>query len=263
VSTQGETTTFPDSGREGSGTFFWSRAWLFVLSAGLAAGLASWLAGEAVLGWYAGPEMLQAMAPEERLAAVAAKQAAETKNVALALSLFGGTLGLGLGAAGGLIRRSVATAWRVGGIGLVGGTVAGALVTVLLMPIFFHVFSQNPLSQDLTIPILLHAGLWLPLGTVAGLAFGVGLGPGPGGRPIVVLTLLGGLVGAVVGAAVYEIVGALAFPLALTTHPLSLTWGSRLFARLLIALSIAAGAVAFGASHRVNARDSVAVGAVA
>src|SRR5271157_5724169 len=82
-----------------------SRVWLCALSAGLVCGLACWAAGEAMRGWFVGPNLLRLMGDEERLAAVASRNLAETQNVALAMGLLGGILGLGLGLAGAMARR--------------------------------------------------------------------------------------------------------------------------------------------------------------
>ena len=67
--------------------------------------------------------------------------------------------------------------------------------------------------------------------------------------------LFGGLLGAAVGAVAFEVVGALAFPLALTTRPIPVTWGSRLVAHLLVAVCAAAGA-AVAARERASETSS-------
>jgi hypothetical protein len=43
---------------------------------------------------------------------------------------------------------------------------------------------------------------------------------------------------------VHEFVGALAFPLALTTRPIAITWDSRLLSHLVVAIGAAVGAAA-------------------
>jgi len=53
--------------------------------------------------------------------------------------------------------------------------------------------------------------------------------------------VLGGLVGGLLGAVVYEMLGAFAFPMAATTKPISETWGTRLIARLSVAILAAVG----------------------
>ena len=60
--------------------------------------------------------------------------------------------------------------------------------------------------------------------------------------------ILGGLVGGLLGAVVYEMIGAFVFPMDKTTQPISETWGTRLIARLAVAIFAAAGA-AWGASE--------------
>src|SRR5205823_9248791 len=99
-----------------------------------------------------------------------------------------------------------------------------------------------PLSRNsLGIPLLIHIGLWSPLGAAGGWAFGRGLGQ----DQIIPKALLGGFVGAVAGSILSDLVGALVFPLAMTARPISATWGSRLMARLLVTGLAAIGAAAF------------------
>lgn len=215
-----------------------NRVWLCALSASLMCGLACWVAGETVRGWFVGPNLLRLMSDEERLGAMASRNLAETKNVALAMGLFGGILGLGLGLAGAIARRSARVVMIPAITGFTAGTVAGVVAAFAAMPVFFRAYNQNPLSTGLAVPMLVHVLLWAPLGSVAGLAFGLGLGD----RSLPFRTMWGGLIGAILGAMVYEIVGALALPLALTSQPISLTWGSRLLARLLVSLLVASGA---------------------
>jgi hypothetical protein len=98
---------------------------------------------------------------------------------------------------------------------------------------FRHVDDE---SSDLVLPLLIHGGLWTSIGAAAGLAFGVGLG----GRGRIARMLLGGVLGAIAGTMVYDVAGALIFPLAQTGRPLSATWGSRLFAHVAVAFLVAA-----------------------
>jgi hypothetical protein len=79
----------------------------------------------------------------------------------------------------------------------------------------------------------MHEILWGPLGAIAGLAFGIGLGPGYRLR-----SLLYALVGACMGTALYEVIGAALDPLALTSDPVSKTLRTRLLARMLVALAV-------------------------
>ncbi len=92
--------------------------------------------------------------------------------------------------------------------------------------------------MDITVPLLIHAAIWASAGAAAGLAFG--LGARERGRRLL-QAALGGLFGAIVGAAVYELVGAVAFPLDKTVEPISLTWASRLLAHSAACLFAAIG----------------------
>ena len=64
---------------------------------------------------------------------------------------------------------------------------------------------------------------------------------------------LAGLVGAFVGAGIYELIGALALPMAESTLFVATTWPSRLLARLVVTI-LAASAVAWAADPRPAAR---------
>jgi hypothetical protein len=234
-----------DSGSPGPGRVCSAWVWLLVLSAGLISGLGSWLLGEATWDWFPVTRMLGPGPPsvEEQRAAQADYESAQTKAVALALGWLGGALGLTLGLAGGLARGSVRGGAAMGLVGLAMGAGAGIVAAFALMPPYFLFLNQYPLARDLLIiPLLIHIGLWSPLGAAGGLAFGLGLGR----RRLIPRALLGGCLGAVLGSVIYEVVGAVVFPLAMTTRPLSVTSGSRLLARLLIALLAAMGAAAFG-----------------
>jgi hypothetical protein len=179
---------------------------------------------------------------------------ADTQNAALAFGLVGAILGLGLGIAGGLAsgpirigRRAIAAL-----TGLAVGGAVGVGASLVLVPIFNQARMANPLSLDLTIPMLVHAGIWAAVGAGGGLAFGLGLG---GDRRRIARATIGGLVGGVIAAVAYEMIGALAFPLADTPRPLSLTWGTRLLARLLVTTLAAAGAAAL-VTHESSRRPA-------
>ena len=103
-------------------------------------------------------------------------------------------------------------------------------MTHLLLPIYFR--SYDPDDEDLILAFLVQGGIGAVIGAVAGGAFGLGLG----GRRHALGPLLGGLLGAIAGVLIYEVVGLVAFPLDETTRPLSATWGTRLLARLAVAI---------------------------
>jgi hypothetical protein len=154
----------------------------------------------------------------------------------LCFGMLGAALGLGLGLAGGLARRSAGAALGAGGLGLALAAAAGACAAAGLVP--YYLAHVNRDADDLLLPLLIHAGCWAPIGAAAGLAYGVGMRGVRGA----LAALLCGLLGALIGTLVFEVIAPFAFPLAKTSEPISASWGSRLLARLSIALFTAAGA---------------------
>ena len=70
---------------------------------------------------------------------------------------------------------------------------------------------------------------------------------------LLLVAALGGGLGALFGTGAYEAIGALAFPFARTDRAFSLTWATRLIARLCVAVGVAAGAaLLMGDRHRTN-----------
>ncbi len=210
------------------------RCWTFVLAAGFLAGLSGWGLGE--LGHGAFDVRLNADSRTE--GTEEALQNAQQQNVMLVLGLYGVTLGGFFGLAGGAIRRSLLWGTFAATAGAVLGGLAGVGVAWGLVPVFSkHVHLD---SNDLLLPILLHAGMWAALGLTSGLAFGVGIG---GGGKRLGVAILGGILGAVLGGVLFDVLGAIVFPLDRTSHPISITAVSRLAARMMIALGIAVGLV--------------------
>jgi len=211
--------------------------WLATLAActGLLAGVGAWLIGEAALTAFRPPyERQQVMGQTILKASFQDQSAADCKNAALAFAALGGLLGLALGLAGGLARRNVSSGVKAGVVGLVLGGLLAASASLAIVPVYYRALdrAQEEMSHDLVLPLMVHGGIWSVCGLAGGIAFGIGLG---GGRARVLNAALGGLIGAALGAALFEMIGAMAFPAAKTTSPISFTWGSRLFARLLVA----------------------------
>jgi hypothetical protein len=220
-------------GDETAGGF--RRSLLLIGAAGLVAGLMGFGIGEITYGSFS-PELVpqplgggQVMRPNLQTIAVA-----DSRNSAVTFGTMGGVLGLVLGVAGGLSRRSIKSATLAGILGLFLGTALGvALPLVLIVPFRRMQVLRN--SDDLLVPIGLHAALWGPLGLVGGLAFGIG-----SGRPGLILRcMLGGLAGAIVGAIIYDVIGAAVSPLAGTSDAISITRPTRLLARLLVPMGTA------------------------
>jgi hypothetical protein len=213
-----------------------SRLVVMAIVAGLVAGVVSWLIGEAVVTAFRPPYQAQNVMGQTIMKANFEDQSvADTKNAALAFAMLGGVLGAALGMAGGIARRSTKAGMGSSVVGLVLGAVLGAGTSFALLPFYFRALdkAQEDLSRDLTLPLLVHGGIWAACGLAGGAAFAIGLGAG---RVRLLKAAFGGLIGAVLGAALYELIGATAFPVDKTTYPLATTWIARLLARLLVAI---------------------------
>jgi MFS family permease len=206
------------------------------IAAGLIAGVASLLAGEVILNRYHGDLVpnIQAHPDPETMRRW---REARLYSAAVTFTTMGGLLGLTMGLAGGLARRSVFASAGAAILGLSLGTAAAASTALVLVARFFK--KHDPQSGDLVLPLLTHGAIWLAVGAVGGLAFGLGLG----GRGRWKATLVGGLVGAAAATIVYEIVGALAFASSKTDLPLSSSITTRGMALLLVSILSAVGAV--------------------
>jgi hypothetical protein len=215
-------------------------AWIVTLAAGLAAGLIAWAAGESLMIDETG---MGSKGGRIRISPVVYS----TRNGMTSLGLLGGLLGLSLGLAGGLLRQSARSAGLAGLVGGVLGGAAGASAANVLVPVYFG----NLSSASLSVPLLVHGGLWMSISIAVGLAFGLG-GGGPG-RAIEAVILA--IAGALLATLTYELAGGLLFPAAQTDRPLPLTSASRMFADLVVALFIGA-ALAFSVSRRRSANVS-------
>ena len=214
------------------------RLGLMALTAGLAAGGASWFVGESFVDRFK-PEMhsVEKYGVTNQLPTAESLVSCEINNAALAFAILGGMLGAALGCSGGLARANVLAAGTASGAGLALGVVAGVLAPFFLVPVFHNHFDM--VGQGLAVPLLMHGGIAAAIGAVAGLALGFGLG----GWHRVTRCFVGGLVGGILGAMFYEVAGAVLFPLDKTYQPLSESSSSRLLARLLIAFGVAVGAI--------------------
>jgi hypothetical protein len=205
------------------------------VAAGLLAGVASLLAGEAIMSRYQHdllPTLKIQPSPEDmrRLGD------ARLYSGALTFTTMGAFLGLALGLAGGLAGRSVLAGARAAFVGLVLGAASAAALALLLVSLFFKQY--DPQSGDLVLPLFTHGAIWSALGGVGGLAFGLGLGTKGRWKA----TLVGGFLGAAAAAIIYEIVGAVAFATSKTDLPVSATPTTRALADILFATLAALGA---------------------
>jgi hypothetical protein len=175
------------------------------------------------------------------------KAVSDARNAATAFAMLGGVLGLILGLAGGLERHSIGSTAKAGCIGLVLGAAMGAVLPLVLVVPYERLLAQRT-TDDLLLSLGLHATLWAPLGAVGGLAFGIGRGRWDQTLRLMMV----GLTGAIVGSVVYDVIGGAVTPLARTGDAISITWPTRLLARLLVAIGAAAAiALTIRANDRV------------
>jgi hypothetical protein len=237
--------------------------WPLVLAAGLLAGAASWKAGEFALERFAPTlELTREQAASRALADAELRRQRRQSGLWIAsftYGVLGGALGVVLGAAGGVARRSLSTGLAGAAAGLIVGGATAAGAAILLVPIYRARLetAAAQLTHDLGLPLLIHGGIWIPVGIAGGLALGMGLG----GWRTIVRAITGGAMGALLGTLVYEFAGAVVFPTAETMHPISLQPASRLLAHLCVAILTAAGAAfAVSAVSARKPRSAVASG---
>jgi hypothetical protein len=228
--------------RSGPAPFAAGRLSAWALGAGILAGVAAWLIGEATLQTFR-PKMVTADTPVGRLTAAPADEVVRTdiKNAALAFAVQGACLGLALGLAGGLAAGSA----RAGVVAGLAGAVLGAALaygaSAALQPLYYRNVQLDQHDQGLAVSMLVHGGIWAAAGLAGGVAFGLGLRRE---RSSIARAAVGGVVGALLAGFLFEVTAAMAFPAASTTRPLSLSGESRLMAKLMASLLSAAGIAA-------------------
>lgn len=212
-----------------------------VWAAAFGVALASWLLCESgLLQIQPGNSRYNMMGTDITGPTQETRRVAIAQTAALVYGAFGGLLGLGLGLAGGVTAGRTGSVKLAAAIGAAGGFAAGALAALAVLPPYLN-WAGDSLGDPLP-SLAMHCGLWVPLGAVVGLALGVGR---CGFRRAAVFAL-GGALGAVVGTAIYEILGAVAFPLSETSDPVAGTWPARLLTFLLLAPAMALGATTAG-----------------
>lgn len=211
--------------------------WVAVLLAGTVAGLAAWALGETSL-LRVEPVKTDVNLMGQVLQSETAEtlEAAEMATALRTFGVLGALTGAALGLAGGWVRGPLQRAWIPAALGLMVGAVAGAAAAVGVMTVYQR---QEQVSDDLTGPLLLHLGLWVPIGAAGGVAYALGRD----GRRLLLLAALGGAVGVFLGTIAFEILGATIFPLDQTARPISSSPASRLLARLLIGMATSLGIV--------------------
>ena len=202
---------------------------------GLLAGLLAFAIGEAIYEMIPAEKVQQdLMGTKIWTANRATSTEAARRNGALTFGVLGLCLGTCLGMAGGLARRSPSGAVTGALLGAVLGLALGAGVSWASIS-WFIMTRMDHIDYDLIISLMMHGLIWSLLGASAGLAFAVGLGePWLCGR-----CLTAGFAGAVLGTVAFELIGAVAFPMAETDEPISETWATRLMARLLVTVGTA------------------------
>ncbi len=229
----------PGPAKVGRSTARTSRERWLVALGGVLAGLIAFGTGEAVYQRFRPALVRQDLMGNKIMApTLETKHAAVVKNSALTFGVLGACLGICLGAAGGLARGSTRAAVIGGSVGAVLGSAAGAGLTLAVLPGFL-VAGMDYFEYDLIIAMAMHGLIWGVLGAAAGLAFAVGEGDW---RLIGRAVTAGGL-GGLVGAITFELIGGMYFAAAETSDAISLTWQTRLMARLLVSLGTAAAIV--------------------
>ncbi len=209
-----------------------AHSWIIALGGALTAAVLAWGLGEATL-------IPEVGFSSKKTNVDISPRVAGTRNTIISFGALGAVAGLSMGIAGGLMRRSVFRAVSAGVAGLVLGGIAGAAVPQFVLPIYY----KNSLAGDMIYSLMVHGGTWGAIGAAAGLAFAIGLG----GWHAVARGLVGGVAGALLATVIYEFAGGLLFTDAMTDRPISQTAVSRLLARLLVTVFIAAGLVAAAA----------------
>jgi hypothetical protein len=225
---------------------------MIVVGLALLAGASAWLVGEATFDHFRPSEAAAAQSINFR-ALNEEQSRANIYNGALAFGALGGLLGLALGVGGGLARRSPVAAIRGAVVGLALGAAAGALPAWAVMPYEWGHRAVDHASLDLLPPLLIHLGLWSAIGLAAGAAFGVGADDFKATR--LFEAALAGLVGAMAGTFVFEVAGAILFPMARTAQPFAATPGARLLARLCVAGFVGLGTWASSRPGRRRSRS--------
>ncbi len=228
-----------------------ARIWTLAIAAGLIAGLAAWLGGEASLDAI---EPARRPVKSKGMILNVTDRWGETMatawNAGLAFSILGGSVGTSLGAAGGLARGSARKAAIAALMGLVVGAVGVAGMSGALLAPFSSYRFHHPdeASKDLLFPLLVRAAIWTTAGISGGLAFGIGAGD----RRMVAKAALGGAVGALIGAVAFDLTSVMVVSGTNTAGLVSATWEARLAARLAVAVFAAAGVAMAVVDRRVR-----------
>ncbi len=158
-----------------------SRLMVFCLVAGILSGTASLLAGEAIMHHYR-EDLLPPVKYNPSHEEIVRWHNARLYCATASFAAMGGFLGLAMGMAGGLARRSIFRGASAAIMGLLLGTIVAASASVLLVPIFYK--KHDPQSGDLIFPMLTHGAIWSLVGAIGGLSFGLALGNEVAGKQL-------------------------------------------------------------------------------
>ena len=180
------------------------------------------------------------------------KYAADLKNAALANAVLGCAAGLAMGFAGGLAARAPSRGIFVGLSAQAVGLLVGALAALAVIPVFHPVLQRQfrTVTNDVWLPLVMHASMWAAIGAVGGAAFAIGMG-----RKSRLRSAIGSATaGALLAAVCFQLIGT-CLPLgAGATAPIARWSVVRLMAMLLPIVMIAAGA-ALGTVDQVRPSD--------
>jgi len=219
-------------------------AWATIIAAGMASGFVVWGLGEWALHSFVPTYELT---PEQRrdnkksTAEISRQRRVyETQVALITYGALAATLGFALGLVGGFLNGLRSRGLSAALAGLILGATSCAAVVLIVMPYYYRAFdaSIDKLSHDMLLPLIIHAAIWMCAGAVGGGALGLGLGS----WSVAIRGALGGGVGALMGTVIYEVVGALRFPMAGTAQPMAEEWGPRMIALLSVAILATIGA---------------------
>jgi hypothetical protein len=211
------------------------------LTAGVTAGLVSWIACEWAHDVFR-PRLVEVPRWEAVWMEPSAESiyAADLKNAALANAVLGCAAGLAMGFAGGLALRVPSRGIFVGLSAQAVGLLVGALAALAVIPVFHPVLQRQfrTVTNDVWLPLVMHASIWAAIGAVGGAAFAIGMGCTSRLRSAIGSATAGALLAAVC----FQLIGT-CLPLdAGATAPIARWPFVRLIAVLLPIVMIAAGA---------------------
>ena len=231
--------------------------WLITVGSALIAGALAALGGELTYPAFHKepqyPASFSSLSSSERAVARAVvrfntRVAVETTKATAAYGLLGVALGVALGLAGGLAGRSRHVSLRGAVIGGVLGGIAGAGLSMVFVPLFFHLMAEAITALPLL--FLTHAAIFAGVGAVGGAA----LGWESGDRRIILRCAVGGVVGALVATLAVEVINVAAFGVERIFEPVPAKSMARILVNLCVALGTAVGALLAG--RRLRARQS-------